>query len=193
MINHPLFTGNVIRFTAYDLEKDPQVETAYTHELQYARKLRPHRPGPMSAAEIRKHYEKTLKKWTESAVDFFFAVRPLEGEDYLGFVHLSVNAWTYNMGWLDLVLGQAHNHEAVLDDCLKLVTHYAYRELNLFGINTHVPAYHRCLIEALERSGFVLEVRQRQADYHAGQPADGLMYGLLATEWQDRQISGGRQ
>jgi hypothetical protein len=58
-------------------------------------------------------------------MDFFFAVRPLEGEDYLGFVHLSVNAWTYTWaGWI--WSGTGAQSRAVLDDCLKLVTHYAF-------------------------------------------------------------------
>lgn len=68
---------------------------------------------------------------------------------------------------------------------------YAFDELGLHRVAAYLGGYNTGAARFLERNGFVLEVRRRQALARDGQRWDVLQYALLQREWAARQPTSG--
>jgi hypothetical protein len=62
-ISTQLFEGKLIRLGAIDHEKDPEVESRWTHDLSYLRTLERDAGRPLSPEHMKKRYEKIEKSW----------------------------------------------------------------------------------------------------------------------------------
>jgi RimJ/RimL family protein N-acetyltransferase len=186
MMHKQLFEGPMIRLAAIDPEKDGAVEAAWTFDLDYARDLRLGPARPLGALDLKKHYE-GLEKKSEDGHQIYFAVR-LKAEDRLvGFVRIPMIFWThgaaiFSLSFVDTILLQCYGPETI-----ELIFCYAFRELNLYRLETILPAYSTEAITLFEQAGFLMEVRRRQAIYRDGRPWDILHYGILQSEWKSRE------
>ena len=61
-IQTQLFEGQDIRFGPIDHEKDPEIESKWTHDSEFIRLMETDPARPLSAAMIKKQYEKLEKK-----------------------------------------------------------------------------------------------------------------------------------
>ena len=61
-IQTQLFEGRDIRFGPIDHEKDPQIESKWTHDSDFMRMYETEPARPMSAAMVKKKYEKLEKE-----------------------------------------------------------------------------------------------------------------------------------
>lgn len=181
-----LFEGPMIRLAAIDPEKDGTVEAAWTYDLDYARDLRLGPARPLGALDLKNHYE-GLEKKSESCNQIYFAMR-LKAEDRLvGFVRFPFIFWTHAAAIFVLSFGDTSLLKRYGAEAIELVFCYAFRELNLYRLETVLPAYRTEAIDLFEQAGFLMEVRRRQAIYRDGRTWDVLHYGILQSEWKSRE------
>ncbi len=73
-------------------------------------------------------------------------------------------------------------------DALLLVVDYAFDWLDLRRLWLQTMGSNARVIRQMEKVGFTLEARQRQATYADGVWQDFLCYGLLREEWPGREV-----
>jgi RimJ/RimL family protein N-acetyltransferase len=184
--NSALFTGKDLRLTPIDREKDPEVESRWTHDLEYLRMLDSELARPLTPAQVKKKYEEIEKESDQSRSRFYFALRTTsEPERLLGFLEIPWVMWNQGVAGIRLGIGDpADRHKGYGRQALQLMLRYAFDELNLYRLVAQVPAYNRIAIRLFEGDGFVEEVRRREALHRAGQRWDALEFGLLREEWE---------
>lgn len=184
--NSALFTGKDLRLTPIDREKDPEVESRWTHDLEYLRMLDSELARPLTPAQVKKKYEELEKEIDRSRSRFYFALRTTsEPERLLGFLAIPWVMWNQGVAGIRLGIGDpADRRKGYGRQALQLMLRYAFDELNLYRLVAQIPAYNRIAIRLFEGAGFVEEVRRREALHRAGQRWDALEFGLLREEWE---------
>ena len=179
-----LFEAERIRLAPPDPEHDAEVESGWTHDAEYLRLLDAAPARPLSPAQVKKKYE-ALEK--EHDKQFYFAVRAREAEGpgrLLGFVQLQWVDWLHGGARLSLGIGAPTDRgQGYGSETLGLILNYAFDELGLHRLSASTHEYNPGAARFLERHGFSLEVRQRQAVQREFRRWDGLLYGLLRSEW----------
>jgi RimJ/RimL family protein N-acetyltransferase len=183
-----LYTGSSVRLTPLEIEKDAAVVSEWTYQSDVAVMLG-HRPStPMTVFEVRKVLEDLAKNAENSGHTFVFALRPLEEERILGLFWLSYVQWIHGAGQLNLVIGAEGDWQTFSSEALTLALNYVFDELNLFRVTVRCFEDDLAAIRLYQSARFAMEVRQRQAVFRAGCYLDGLMFGLLRSEWAADQI-----
>lgn len=180
-----LFEGENIRLTALDLEKDAEVVARWTHDPDYGRLTSSKPARPLSPMQVKKAMEEQVKDAREKRQRFDFAIRLKADERLLGLATIEGIEWTHRHGWLSLSLGAAADRGMGYGgEALKLILRYAFHELNLYRLNAISYEDNARGLAFLERHGFQIEVRRRQAIQRAGRRWDELRLGLLREEWE---------
>lgn len=184
--NGALFSGKDVRLTPIDREKDPEIESRWTHDLEYLRMLDSDLARPLTPAQVKKKYEEMEKEIDRGRRRFYFALRTTAApERLLGFVEIPWVMWSLGVASLRLGIGDpADRGKGYGGQVLRLALRYAFDELNLYRLVAPIPAYNRIAVRLFEGAGFVEEVRRREALYRAGQRWDMLEFGLLREEWE---------
>ncbi len=182
-IDAPLFQGQAVCLTAFDLEKDPEIEAAWSYNLEYAGLLREEPLRPLLPKEVKELRQAQEKEDTEKNRAFCFAARLREDDRLIGFVRIHHIYWVNGDGALEAGVGDPEAFAAYLKEMHRLALDYAFDELGLFSVRAWAPAYRRGQIEVLEDLGFTLEVRQRERSYYAGRRWDLLGYCLTQSKW----------
>jgi len=183
-IDTQLFEGKLIRLGPIDHEKDPEVESRWTHDLTLMRALS-HQPAmPLSIAQMKKKYEAIEKEVDESKRLFYFTIRTKEDDRLLGFVRIEWIEWTHGTGNLRMAIGDsAERNKGYGRDALELMLCFAFAELNLYRLTTIVGEDNPAGLRFFTKYGFVQEVRRRKALLRDGQTWDLIHLGLLRDEW----------
>lgn len=188
-IERSLYEGKFIRLGPIDHEKDPAIESKWTHDSEYMRLIAVWPSWPASVERIKKQYEALEKAVEEEKNIFHFAVR-LRSEDteqndrLLGFARLSWVEWSNGNANLRLAIADpADRRKEYGSDALSLLLHFAFAELNLHRVTANIPGYNTAALAFFQKFGFVEELRRRQALRLDGQAWDELTMGLLRTEW----------
>ncbi|HET9909836.1 MAG TPA: GNAT family protein [Anaerolineales bacterium] len=185
-IQTQLFEGRDIRFGPIDHEKDPEIESKWTHDSEFIRLMEVNAARPMSAAILKKQYEKIEKQVDDDKNFFYFAIRAKEDDRLIGKALIQSVEWTNAYGWIHLGIGSAENRrKGYGSQALTLLLRFAFAELNLFRVSARVPEYNEAGIALFTKFHFVEEVRQRQALERDGRRWDILIFGLLISEWQN--------
>jgi RimJ/RimL family protein N-acetyltransferase len=183
-IHTQLFEGTLIRLAPIDHEKDPEVESRWTHDLSLYRTLSRLPSMPLSVAQVKKKYEAIEKEVDESKRLFHFTIRGREDGRLLGFVRIEGIEWTHGIGSLKLAIGDpAERNKGYGSEALQLILRYAFSELNLYRLSAVVGGDNPGALRFFQRSGFVEEVRRRKALLHDGQTWDSIHLGILRDEW----------
>jgi RimJ/RimL family protein N-acetyltransferase len=184
MLTDQLFEGQHIRFAPPDAERDAEQVSKWTHDLDYLRSLSADIAKPLSPAQIKKQYEE-MDKDAEKHNAFNFAVRLKEGDRLIGFARLFRIEWTHATGALQIGIGdRADRGQGYGTEMLHMLLRYAFDEINLYRLAASTAEYNTGAIRFLERAGFVVEVRRRQAIQRDDQRWDAVMMGLLRDEWK---------
>jgi RimJ/RimL family protein N-acetyltransferase len=182
-----LFAGEHICLAPIDHEKDPEIESKWTHDAGYMRMLSPDPVRPLSAARLKKKYESIEKEQDESRNSFYFTIRMREDDRLIGFAHLSWIEWTNGNAWIRMGIGEAdargHGYGS---QALDLLLRYAFAELNLYRLTISIPEYNVVALHVAQKAGFVEEVRRRQALNRDGKRWEMLQLGILRQEWEQR-------
>ena len=193
-IQTQLYEGPDIRFGPIDHEKDPEIEAKWTHDSEFVRMMDVEPARPMSAAMVKKQYEKLEKELEERKNQFYFAIRAREDDRLIGKAVVQWIEWANGNGFLRLGIGSAEDRgKGYGTQALRMLLRFAFAELNLFRVSAIVPEYNTAAIALLKKFGFVEEVRRRQALERDNQRWDLLEYGLLSEEWQASATGKQRQ
>lgn len=177
-----LFKGKLIRLAPVDAERDAETESQWTHDAEFMRALSAEPMRPLSPHLIKKKYEDAEK--APSPNQFHFAVRTLAEDRLIGLVKLSRIEWTNGAGMLTLGIANAPDRgKGYGGEALHLALNYAFNELNLHRLSAVGFENNPRAIQFLERAGFCVEVRRRQALYRDGKRWDVFMLGILREEW----------
>lgn len=186
-IQTQLFEGRDIRFGPIDHEKDPEIESKWTHDSEFMRMMEINPARPMSSAIIKKQYEKLEKQIEESKNMYYFAIRAKDNDRLIGKAAVQWIEWTNGNGWIQLGIGSAEDrHKGYGSQALSMLTRFAFAELNLFRVSARIPEYNEAAIALFKKFGFVEEVRRRQALDRDGRRWDLFVFGLLNSDWQNQ-------
>jgi len=184
-IQTQLFEGRDIRFGPIDYEKDPEIETKWTHDSAFMRMYEINPARPLSAAIIKKQYEKLEKEVEEDKNLYHFMIRAKEDDRLIGRAAIQWIEWTNGNAWLHLGIGSAQDQrKGYGSQALGMLMRFAFAELNLFRLSARIPEYNLAAISLFSKFGFAEEIRRRQALDRDGRRWDMLVFGLLNSEWK---------
>jgi RimJ/RimL family protein N-acetyltransferase len=179
-----LFEGQDIRFGPIDYEKDPQIESQWTHNAEFMRLYDFEPARPMSLASVKKQYEKVEKQIEESRNLYHFMIRAKVDDRLIGKAIIRRIEWTNGNCDIRLGIGSAEDQrKGYGTQALKMLLRFAFAELNLFRVSANVAEYNEGAIALLRKFGFTEEVRRRQSLERDGRRWDLLVFGLLKDEW----------
>ena len=184
-IQTQLFEGRDIRLGPIDYEKDPEIESKWTHDSAFMRMYEINPARPLSAAIIKKQYEKLEKEVEEDKNLYHFMIRAKEDDRLIGRAAIQWIEWTNGNAWLHLGIGSAQDqHKGYGSQALGMLMRFAFAELNLFRLSARIPEYNLAAISLFSKFGFAEEIRRRQALDRDGRRWDMLVFGLLNSEWK---------
>jgi RimJ/RimL family protein N-acetyltransferase len=183
-IETQLFEGKLIRLAPIDHEKDPVVESRWSHDLTLMRSLSRKPAMPLSVAQMKKKYESIEKEVEESKQLFHFTIRSKEDERLLGFVRIEGIEWTHGVASLKLAIGDpVERGKGYGSDTMRLILYFAFTELNLYRLSAVVGEDNPEALRFFRMFTFVEEARRRKALLRDGQTWDAIHLGLLREEW----------
>jgi RimJ/RimL family protein N-acetyltransferase len=186
-IQTPLFEARDIRLGPIDHEKDPVVESKWTHDCEFMRLMELKPVRPQAPAMVKKGYEALEKEIEESKNLFYFTIRAREDDRLLGKAVLEWIDWTNGNGYLRLGIGSDVDRGRGLGkQALGLLLRFAFAELNLFRVTIVLPEYCQAAISLVRKFGFIEEVRRRKAILRDDRVWDLLAFGLLRSEWTEQ-------
>lgn len=190
-IQTQLFDGQDVRLGPIDHEKDPEIESKWTHDSDFMRMYDTDPARPMSAAMVKKHYEKLEKEIEESKGMYYFTIRAKADDRLLGKAMIERIEWSNGNAFIRLGIGSAEDHrKGYGSQGLQMLLRFAFAEVNLFRISAVVAEYNKAAVALLKKFGFVEEVRRRQALERDGRRWDLLAFGLLNDDWQNQAEEG---
>ncbi len=166
-IEQQLFEGETIRLGPIDYEKDPAVESRWTHDLSYLRMVGRELARPLSQVQVKKKYE-AIEKGMEERNLIYYTIRRKQDNELLGFIRLDWIEWTHGAATMKMAIG----------DLSERGKGYVYRLTVTLGEDNPRG------VSFFKKFGFVEEVRRRKALLRDGQTYDMLMLGLLKDEWR---------
>ena len=179
-----LFEGEKIRLAQHDAERDAEIESRWTHDPEYLRLISVDPARPLSPGQVKKKYEELEKDAEKHHNAFNFAIRARADNRLIGYAHLKWIEWTHGAGTLELAIGDPNDRQQGFGcEALQMILRYAFDELNLHRLSATTFEYNAGAVRFLERVGFQIEVRRRQAVQRDGRRWDVLMLGLLREEW----------
>jgi len=186
-IQTQLFEGQDIRFGPIDHEKDAEIESKWTHDSEFMRLMETGAARPMSAAMVKKQYEKLEKEIEEEKNLYHFMIRTRADDRLIGRATLQWIEWTNGNAFLRLGIGAVEERgKGYGTQALRMLLRFAFAELNLFRVSAVVPEYHAGAIALLKKFGFVQEVCRRKSLERDGQRWDLYVFGLLNDEWRNQ-------
>ena len=186
-IQTQLFEGQDIRFGPIDHEKDPEIESKWTHDSEFMRLMETSPARPLSAAMIRKEYEKLEKQVEEDKNLFHFMIRAKADDRLIGKAAIYWIEWANGSGFIRLGIGTAEDRrKSYGTQALRMLLRFAFAELNLFRVTAVVPEYNEGAIALFQKLGFVQEVCRRQSLERDGRRWDLYVFGLLSEEWRNQ-------
>lgn len=184
-IDTQLFEGKLIRLAPIDHDKDPEVESRWTHDLSLLRALWRQPAMPLSVAQMKKKYEAIEKQVEESKNMFYFTIRDKQDGRLIGFVRIDGIEWTHGTASIKLAIGDpADRGKGYGSEALLLMLRFAFSELNLYRMSAVVDEDNPQALKFFQKHHFVEEVRRRKAVQRDGQCWDSIHLGLLTDEWQ---------
>jgi RimJ/RimL family protein N-acetyltransferase len=186
-IQTQLFESPEISLGPIDHEKDPEIESRWTHDSEFMRLMETSPARPLSAAMIKKQYEKLEKQIEEDKNLYHFTIRARADDRLIGKAVIQWIEWTNGNAWLRLGIGAAEDRrKGYGTQALQMLLRFAFAELNLFRVSAAVPEYNEAAIALLQKFGFTQEVCRRSALERDSRRWDLYVYGLLKDEWQSQ-------
>jgi RimJ/RimL family protein N-acetyltransferase len=186
-IETQLFDEKDVRLGPIDHEKDAEIEAKWTHDSDFMRMFDTDPARPMSAARMKKQYEKIEKEINDHKNKYYFTIRARDDDHLIGKAEIYRIEWSNGNSEIRLGIGSKDDHrKGYGSQVLRMLIRFAFAELNLFRISAHVPEYNEAAIALMKKFSFVEEVRRRQALERDGRRWDLIGFGLLKDEWQDQ-------
>jgi RimJ/RimL family protein N-acetyltransferase len=175
-----MFIGEKIRLTALRTDDIPVVVRWY-HDSDFMRNFDGNPAFPRTEESWKKWFEEN----TSAKNQYFFAIRPLDSEDLLGWVFLDDISMSHRNGWIALAFGDESNRgKGYGYEAMQLLLQFVFHELNLYRVQLTVFEYNTRAIRLYEKLGFVREGTFREHLQRDGRRHDMYLYGLLVHEWE---------
>jgi len=179
-----LFESQDIRFGPIDYEKDPEIESKWTHNAEFMRLYEFEPARPMSAAIVKKQYEKLEKKIEEDKNLYHFMIRAKVDDRLIGKAMINRIEWANGGCQIRLGIGSAEDRrKGYGTQAAKMLLRFTFAELNMFRVTAQVAEYNAGAIALVKKLGFTEEVRRRQSLEREARRWDLLVFGLLKDEW----------
>jgi RimJ/RimL family protein N-acetyltransferase len=179
-----LFESQDIRFGPIDYEKDPEIESKWTHNAEFMRLYDFEPARPMSAAIEKKQYEKLEKKIEEDKNLYHFMIRAKVDDRLIGKAMINRIEWANGGCQIRLGIGSAEDRrKGYGTQAAKMLLRFTFAELNMFRVTAQVAEYNAGAIALVKKLGFTEEVRRRQSLEREARRWDLLVFGLLKDEW----------
>lgn len=179
-----LLRGSRVRLTA--LTQDDLPTVAGWHQNPEFLRLLDALPYPKTETSLAQRLDDTDK-----ATDaFLFAIRTLDGDTPIGYVELDGILWTHRVGGVSIAIGEAkHRGQGYGYEVMRLMLRFAFDELNLHRVQLTVFSYNERAIALYEKLGFQREGVHREHLQRDGKRYDMYLYGLLRSEWEERNAT----
>ena len=184
-IQSQLFESQDLRLGPIDHEKDPPIESKWTHDSEFMRLMEMAPARPMSTGMVKKQYEKLEKQIEENKNLYHFMVRARSDDRLIGKAMLHRIEWTNGNCFIQLGIGSAEDRrKGYGTQALQMLLRFAFAELNLFRVTAAVPEYNEGARSLVRKLRFTQEVCRRSALERDGRRWDLYVFGLLRDEWQ---------
>lgn len=184
-IQTQLFESPDLHLGPIDHERDPEIESKWTHDSEFMRLMETAPARPLSAAMVKKQYEKLEKQVEEDKNLFYFTIRAKADDRLLGRAAIQWIEWVNGNGFLRIGIGAAEDRrKGYGTQALRMLLRFAFAELNLFRVSAIAAEYNDGAITLLQKFGFVQEVCRRKSLERDGRCWDLYVFGLLKEEWQ---------
>src|SRR3990172_7008623 len=141
-IQTPLFEAQDIRLGPIDHDKDPEVESKWTHDYEFMRLMELKPVRPLAPAMVKKGYESLEKEIEEAKNLFYFTIRARADDRLLGKAVLEWIDWSNGNSYLRIGIGSGTDRGRGFGaQALRLLLRFAFAELNLFRVTIVVPEY----------------------------------------------------
>lgn len=181
-MNTTLFSGSFVRLTAPRSPAEAEVLAHWTHDSEFARLLDSGANRPLAAPDLIDRY--TDFKPEVEPDNFLFFIRSLAEETLLGFVTLEDVSWCNRNAWVGIGVGErAYWGKGYGTEVMRLISRYAFEELDLHRLSLTVFEYNPRAIRSYQKAGFVEEGRFRGYVARDGRRWDLVFMGLLREEW----------
>lgn len=174
-----LFTGQIVRLVAVKDTDIKEARARWSNDAEFLRlsMLEPARPRPVTDFD---------KKEERNDPKYEFGIKVIADDKPIGYAGLEIN-WNHQAAWAYWAIGEPeYRHQQYLEDALRLLVSYAFRELGIYRVEIGLIAYNTQAIEAGKAVGFVHEQTDRAAVYRDGERFDQVRFGLLRPEWEQR-------
>ena len=183
-IQTPLFETQDVRLGPIDHEKDPEVESRWTHDSKFMRLMELKPVVPLSPDVIKKKYDEIEKEEDEKRNSFYFTIRTREDDRLIGKAVFDWVDWANGNAYFQIGIGSGqHRGRGYGEQALSLLLRFAFAELNMFRVSCVIPEYCEAAIGLVRKFGFMEEVRRRKAILRDDRAWDLLAFGLLQSEW----------
>lgn len=184
------FEAQDIRLGPIDHEKDPEVESRWTHDSEFMCLMELKSVRPLAPAMVKKGYESLEKSIENDKNLFYFTIRARANDRLLGKAVLEWIDWPSGNAYLSLGIGLGTDRgQGIGTQALGLLLRIAFDELNLFRVTIVIPEYNLAALALVRKFGFLEEVRRRNALLCDGRVWDLLVFGLLRSEWMEQNDS----
>lgn len=181
-----LFEEKDVRFGPIDHETHPDVESRWTYDTEFMRLMELDSVHPLSPVMVKKQYEAIEKEMEEDQDLFYFTIRALEDDRFIGKALIEYVDWSTGNGYIRLGIGEPEfRRKGYGSQALNLLLGYAFGELNLIHVTAVVPTYNQGALRLFQKFGFVEESRRHNALYSDGEFWDVIGFGLLNAEWRE--------
>ncbi len=180
-----IFTGKLVRFSAYDPEEVGKAFSNWSRDSEYWRLMDAGAARVFSVKQVVKFFEKDIDE-TSPAI-YFFGVRTLADDKLIGEMILNVVNWSGRDAFVGLSIGERENWgKGYGTDMMNVLLRFAFTEVNLRRVTLIVFDYNPRAVRSYEKSGFQHEGRIRQILDREGKRWDMLSMGILREEWLER-------
>lgn len=177
-MNSMFFDGKRIYFRPLELEDEPILRRWINHPQNWVTLLR---CTPQNGVREREWIENLGKDPNEVVV----GVAAKQGDVLIGSAGLHGLQSVHRAATFGILIGELeYQGRGFGTEATALMVRYGFEVLNLNRIGLDVFANNPRAIKVYERSGFVLEGRQRQRWFKNGQYIDSLHYAILREDWQ---------
>ena len=177
-----IFTGKLVRLSAYDPEEMSKAFARWNRNSEYSRLLNSS-SGPLQSP-------KRAAKWMEEEVgklspaSYYFTIRTLDGDQLIGELGLDVVNWSGRDAFVGLGIGETNYwSKGYGTDAMNILLRFAFSEINLRRVTLTVFEYNPRAIRSYEKAGFQHEGRLRKVLNKEGRRWDMLFMGILREEW----------
>ena len=181
-----LFAGERVRLGAFRAE-DAGAFHRWYQDSEFSRHLDSSPAMPKSE----NRFVRLLEDEERNRDSFMFAIRTLDVDAIIGFIHIDDVMWNNGTAWLAIGIGErdfrglGYGFEA-----MGLALQFAFHEINLHRLQLTVFSYNMPAVRLYEKLGFKREGVFREALLRDGRRHHMFLYGLLAYEWESRMQDG---